>query len=103
MFLTHLAGCTCAGPQLSVDRDAIEADLVAYLEQTYRDAGRASLARFVGARGDESSQTLSFVAWLAAIDKAPLDEPDRRQLIADLEAALASLEAANSGRTFVCE
>jgi hypothetical protein len=103
VLLPHMAGCTCTGPHLALDRDAIERDLVACLVESYRDAGRSSLARFVAAREDEESPRVPFVAWLAAIDTALLDEPDRRQLIADLGSALASLGAANSGGRFVCE
>ena len=103
VFLPHMAGCTCTGPHLALDRDAIEMDLVACLAQAYRDAGCSSLARFVAAREDERSPRSPFVAWLAAIDTALLDEPDRRQLIADLKSAFASLEAVNSGGRFVCE
>jgi hypothetical protein len=102
-LLPHMAGCTCAGPHLSLDCDSIEADLVACLAQTYREAGRSSLARFVAVREDASRPRPSFTAWLAAIDTALLDAPDRDRLIADLESALSSLNAVNSGRSFVCE
>jgi hypothetical protein len=102
LSLPHMAGCTCMRPQLSLDRDAIEADLVACLAQTYRDAGRATLAGFVAARAEAGDPKSSFAAWLAALEGAPLDEPDRRQLIADLAAALASLQAANSAGGFAC-
>ena len=30
IFLPHFAGCTCAGPHLMLDRDAIEADLLGH-------------------------------------------------------------------------
>ncbi|HWG03681.1 MAG TPA: hypothetical protein VG271_01580 [Beijerinckiaceae bacterium] len=101
-FLPHLAGCTCTGPHLTLDRDAIEADLLAYLAQTYRDAGHAVLARFVAAREQANGNGISFAVWLAALDTASLDAADRRRLIDDLEPALQSLAAAKSGG-FVCE
>jgi len=101
-FLPHLASCACTGPHLTLDRDAIEADLLAFLAQTYRDAGRAALARFVAARERASVARPSFAIWLAALDNASLDAADRRRLIGDLEPALQSLAAAKSGG-FVCE
>lgn len=102
-FLPHMAGCACSGPHIVLDRDSVEADLLACLAQTYREAGWASLAGFVAMRADEEDPQPTFTAWLAALDKAPLEESERRRLITDLAAALASLQTTNSGGGFVCE
>jgi hypothetical protein len=102
-FLPHMAGCACAGPHLTLDRDSVEADLLAYLAELYRDAGRVSLARFVAAREDESQPRSSFAAWLASLDRAMLAGQDRECLVADLKTALDSLDAAGAGRSFSCE
>ena len=90
------------GPHLTLDRHAIEKDLLAFLAQTYRDAGRETLAHFVAAREEAIGDKPSFSMWLAALDDAALEAADRGRLIEDLRSALQSLDAAKSGG-FVCE
>ena len=101
-FLPHFSGCNCSGPHLTLDRDAIEADLLAHLVQTYRAAGRAPLACFVAAREEAKAPRGPFAAWLAALDRETLDAADRDRLVADLALALQSLDATKSG-SLVCE
>jgi hypothetical protein len=102
VFLPHFVGCTCVGTHLILDRDAIESDLLAYLVQVYRDSGKASLARFVAARENESPRS-SFAAWLTSLDAAKIDSEDHSRLFADLTSSLRSLDASNTERNFLCE
>jgi hypothetical protein len=102
-FLPHLAGCACTGLHLTLDRESIEADLLAYLGELYRNAGRAALVRVIAAREHECEPRSSFATWLAALDTAMLEAQDRARLAADLKTALDSLDAARPGGGFVCE
>ena len=93
-FLTHGAGCSCAGHvAMHLDPRAVEADVLDYLAERYKASRQSELAGFVADRN--AARGVTFASWLIGIDSAALTVSARTRLLADLGATISSL--ANSG------
>ena len=97
VFSAAFAGCLCAGGfHVPLDPTTVAQDLLIYLEDKYRSAGKGALADFLARSVDHARD---FGDWLAALDHADLAPQARGLLMADLRTTLTSMSGASG---FAC-
>jgi hypothetical protein len=101
-------GCACGfGGGLMLQGAAFELDIVEFVIDDARKAGRDSVERFIDAVAKRGPDNYSLVALIEALARengaSPPEAGDRAFVIERLGVTLGSMDAAHSGSRFACD